>query len=325
MASPHSVVVLGASAGGVSALSVIAATLDPKLDAAVVVVLHVAAEGSSVLDQILGRQSTLDVVCAEDGAPLEAGRIYVAPPDHHVLVGTQALRLTRGPRENGHRPAVDPTMRSAARAFGPRAIGVVLSGTRDDGSAGLLSIQQAGGATFVQDPGEALYGAMPRNAMATVAVDGVLPLREIAPRLLELARRRGPEAVSSGGPDALESPLAIAGAPGTRFTCPDCGGVLFEDPESGAAMHLRCSVGHAHSAEAVFAEHGRALEHALSTAVRTLENQAVMMDRMHARADAHPQADSARSFASQADEARERAALIRRVLALPQPTDAQPA
>src|SRR4051794_29338505 len=158
------VIVIGASAGGVEALRTVVAGLPADLPAAVLIVLHVPRSGPSALPTILDRVTSLPVRPAVDGEPLRHGRVYVAPVDRHLLLIGNRIRLSRGPAENGHRPAIDPMFRSAARAFGPRVIGVVLSGSRDDGAAGLAVIADRSGMTVVQDPADALFASMPRGA-----------------------------------------------------------------------------------------------------------------------------------------------------------------
>src|SRR5829696_627320 len=180
-------VAIGASAGGVEALTSTVAQLPSGFPAAVLVVLHVSESGSSVLPAILDRARPLPASVARDGEPIAPGQVYVAPPAHHLTIDATSLCLTRGPRENGHRPAVDPLFRSVGAAYGPHAAGVVLSGARDDGSAGLRELKLAGGVAIVQDPQEALYAGMPRNAMNHVDVDAVLPVRQIGFALARLA------------------------------------------------------------------------------------------------------------------------------------------
>jgi len=172
--------VVGASAGGVEALKALAAGLPADLGCPVVVVLHLSSTGTSVLPAILERAGALPASAARDGDDLHPGHLHVAPPDCHVLVTPGGLRLSGGPRENGVRPAVDPTMRSAAESYGDTAVGIVLSGTRDDGTAGLAAIKANGGRALVQDPVEALHAGMPRSAMAHVSLDAVLPVADIA-------------------------------------------------------------------------------------------------------------------------------------------------
>src|SRR5262249_38675553 len=155
--------------------------LPPDLPASLFVVLHLPASGRSVLPRILTSCGRLLAEHPEDGAPIEHGHIYVAPPDRHLLVESGRVRVPRGPRENGHRPAVDPLFRSAAGGYGPRVVGLVLSGALDDGTAGLLAVKRRGGVAIVQSPAEALFAGMPRSALDNVDVDHCLPVGEIAP------------------------------------------------------------------------------------------------------------------------------------------------
>src|SRR5947207_7710335 len=181
------VVVVGASAGGVEALRALVGGLPPDFAAAVVVVLHMPAGGTSALPAILSRTGPLQAVAAADGVELQPGRIFVAPPNHHVLVEDHLLRLSHGPTENGHRPAVDVLFRSAAQALGPQVTGVVLSGALDDGAAGMVAIAARAGMTVVQDPAEALYRGMPESVLRMVAVDHVVPAGKIGALLAGLA------------------------------------------------------------------------------------------------------------------------------------------
>lgn len=309
---PVGLAVVGASAGGVEALKAFAAALPAGLACPVVVVLHVSSSGTSVLPAILDRTGTLPALPAADGQVLQAGCLYVAPPGCHVLVTAEGLRLSSGPRENGHRPAVDPAMRTAAQVHGSRTVGIVLSGTRDDGTAGVAAIKAAGGRVLVQDPREALYPGMPESALAHVAADAVLPVVELAGWLAEAAGgtpiQEDPEPMPEADQTTFQGDGPSDG--GTRFTCPDCGGVLFEVAESGV-VRLQCSVGHAYSPESFLHEHTRALEQALWTATRTLDDRAVLLERMAGRARTSGQPRSAAGFERQAREARRHATVIR--------------
>jgi two-component system chemotaxis response regulator CheB len=182
------ILLIGASAGGVQALSAVVGALPRDLPAAVFVVLHIAPYGRSAMPMILSRAGVLPATHAEDGEPIEPGRVYVAPADHHLMLEPGRVRLSRAPTENGQRPSVDVLFRSAAQAYGPRCVGVVLTGNLDDGTIGLAVVKKYGGIAVVQDPEEADYPSMPRSALHNVEVDYVSPLAGIAPLLVELAR-----------------------------------------------------------------------------------------------------------------------------------------
>jgi two-component system chemotaxis response regulator CheB len=293
----HDIVVVGFSAGGIEPLLRLVGALPADFPGAVCIVHHFPPQSISALPNILQRASALSVAQAVDGEPVVPGRVYVARPDQHLLVTGGSIRLTNGPREQGHRPAIDPLFRSAARAYGPRVAGVILSGTLDDGTVGLIEIKARGGLALVQQPEEAAYPGMAMSALRNVAVDHVAPVRELAVILDRLARvddsegeplpaeRHGDVAAGGGeAPDpaaaglaALRNPTAL-GRP-SAMVCPECGGVLFER-EQDNYLHFRCHVGHAFSEEALFASQARALEGALWSAVRALEEKAELSRRL---------------------------------------------
>jgi two-component system chemotaxis response regulator CheB len=261
-----------------------------------------------------------------DGEPIQNGKIYVAPPNRHLIVERGRVRLSVGPKENGHRPAVDPLFRSAAVAYGRRVVGVILSGSLDDGTAGMQAVRERGGVTIVQHPDDALFSGMPRSVLENVQVEHVLPLAGIAPILVSLAHTP----VAVGGDDSMaedelerESKIAEFDLdaiekephPGTPsgFGCPDCGGALFE-LNDGELVRFRCRVGHAWSPSSLLAEQSDALEYALWTAVRALEERAALVMRLAERMMKQGHDRSAGRFREQAGESRHRAALIRRVL-----------
>jgi two-component system, chemotaxis family, protein-glutamate methylesterase/glutaminase len=207
--------VVGASAGGVGALMELVRGLPAEFSGALFIVLHSAPEAPARLAAILARGSALPVAHAMDGETVEAGRVYVAAPDRHLILRRGHVHLSRGPRENGSRPAIDPLFRSAARVHGSRTVGVVLTGTLDDGTAGLLAVEAAGGVTVVQDPEEAPFPDMPRNALTYVRVDHVLPLADIPRVLIELAAR-----TSVAPPAAREEGRAVGRKPRRPTTGP---------------------------------------------------------------------------------------------------------
>lgn len=320
----HDIIVVGASAGGVEALIALARDLPRDLPAAVFVVLHVPAHGMSVLPSILSRSGPLPAAHARDGEAIEAGRIYVAPPDHHLLIKPGQVRVMRGPSENGHRPAIDPMFRTAARAYGRRVIGVILTGTLDDGTSGLQVVQMRGGIAVVQNPDDALYSGMPQSAVENVAVDHILPLSEIAPMLAALARELA-ETEDTPMPDNLEMEGDIIemdeaamlkierpGVP-SGFSCPACGGVLLELKDENM-VRFRCRTGHAYSPGSLLAEQSDALEEALWTALRALEESAVLSFRLAERARSRGHLLAAGRFDEQGHEANARALIVRHAI-----------
>jgi two-component system, chemotaxis family, protein-glutamate methylesterase/glutaminase len=200
----HDIIVIGASTGGVEALAAIARSLRPDLPAALLLVLHVPAQATSALPLILERAGPLPAAHAVDGEPIQMGRIYVAPPDFHLVCEQGHVRLVRGPRENRNRPAVDPLFRSAARAYGPRVIGVILTGALNDGTAGLMAIKRRGGIAVVQDPADAFFPSMPESALEYVDADYCLPLAEIGPTLTRLAQEPAPGEAAYPVPAEME-------------------------------------------------------------------------------------------------------------------------
>ena len=228
-------VVVGASAGGVEALQQLVSGLSPDLPAAVLVVLHMQPTARSMLPAILSRAGPLPAMPPIDGQSPERGHVYVAPPDRHLLVAGTTMRLTAGPRENGHRPAIDPLFRSVARAYGPRAIGVVLSGNLDDGAAGARLVKARGGLVLVQHPDEALYPEMPVHTSALIDVDACLPARDlgakICERLKEPVQTSGEEHEDEREAEELADAEFAVGGRATELACPDCGGPLLERDE----------------------------------------------------------------------------------------------
>jgi two-component system chemotaxis response regulator CheB len=308
-------VVIGASAGGVETLRRVVSSLPADLPAAVCIVLHIAPGSPSALASILHRAGPLPCSPARDGDALEPGRILVAPPDHHLTIEDRHVRLTVGPRENGHRPAVDVLFRSAAAAADGRVVGVVLSGTRDDGSAGLAVIKAHGGATIVQDPAEALYGGMPASALAHVKVDAVVPSERVGTAVAEMVN-------GSFEPDPLSpEPTGARHGPGDEppvehgmtSVCPECGGVLTERREAGMEQ-WKCRVGHRYSPESLADAQAENVEAALWAAVRVLEDRAGLLERMALQAESRHQPRTANSFRRRGESATTQAALVREVL-----------
>ena len=322
-AARRDLVVIGASAGGVEVLTRVVKDLPIDLQAAVCIVLHISPGSPSALAHILGRAGKLPCRRAGDGEPLRGGEILVAPPDRHLVVEDGHVRLTAGPRENGHRPAIDVLFRSAAAALDSRVIGVVLSGTRDDGSAGLAVIKASGGATIVQDPHDAPYAGMPASAIANVAVDAIVPAALVGSTIAAMVKgeRPPPTARSDNpGPDPVppDDPPDQPDPPDppepVTVVCPDCGGVLTERAEAGV-LQWECRVGHRYSPDTLIDAQADDVESALWAAIRALEDRAALLERMAHQADERAQDRSARRFLRQSQAASEQAGTVRRALA----------
>jgi two-component system, chemotaxis family, protein-glutamate methylesterase/glutaminase len=321
-------IVIGASAGGVQALTKLVAELPADLPAAVFIVLHIPANAPSLLPEILSRDSCLPVAHAESGERITPGKVYVAPPDQHLLIENSHVKLVHGPKENFHRPSIDALFRSAARWAGPRVIGVVLTGARDDGTVGMRTIKQRGGIAIVQDPSEAPFPSMPMSVMQDIRVDYSLPLGEIASLLNQLSRQTAEEEGAYPVPDELEIEARIAEQEmeseeliasieklGTisKLTCPDCHGALWEIRDE-QILRYRCHVGHAFSAESLNEGQTQMLEMALWSAVRALEEQLMLAKRIVERARKANQPRAARMFERRAQEAEEHSSAIRQLL-----------
>jgi two-component system chemotaxis response regulator CheB len=313
----HAVIVVGASAGGVEALAALAGGLPRDLVAAVFVVLH-TTERPSALPEILARVCPLPVVPAADGAAIQPGSLYVAPAGRHLLVSRGHMHVVEGPRENGFRPAIDPLFRSASRAYGPLAIGVILSGMLDDGTAGLLAIKARGGAAVVQDPDEAIAPSMPRSALAYVAVDYSVASAEMGPLLGRLAAERIGRAeeerdMSIPPPFGHDRPLDLVGEAvgvSTRFSCPECSGVLSELHE-GTLPRFRCQVGRRFSPKSVVAHQPAQAQRALSHALTVVNERGLLLRRLASEATGRHDHLAARRFEAQARAAETRYAQMR--------------
>jgi len=320
----HDIIVIGASSGGIEALTEVVARLPEDIPAALFVVVHVAPRSVSVLPEILNRAGPLTAAHARDNEKIKSGRIYVAPPDFHMLVANGAIRLVRGPKENNTRPAIDPTFRTAARNYGARVIGVILSGALDDGAAGLRAIKERGGVAVVQDPLDALFPDMPQNALAAVGVDHILTKAEIAPLLDRLARE--PVTATNGNVteklqketdiEAMNMKVPDDDKPGqpSVYGCPDCGGVLWEI-QDGELLRFRCRVGHAYSSEGLLSEQIEGLDTALWTAYRALQENAALARRLAERAKSNAQKKLIIDrFEQRAQSAAEQAETIKKLL-----------
>ena len=277
------IIVIGASAGGVEVLLDLAEELPAGLPASLFVVIHLPAGGASVMPELLSRRGPLPASHPVHGEAIAPARIYVAPPDAHLMVRRGSVGVVRGPKENGHRPAVDPLFRTASWAYGPRVIGVVLSGHQDCGTAGMMSVKARRGLAVVQDPSTAAAPEMPESVLRRVPVDHVVHPLELPGLLVRLSAEAVVEPEERGAPagdiEVLEG--ARAGSP-VELVCPACQGVLTE-ARPGEFEHFRCHVGHTFSLEALVREQSEEVERALWAAVRSLEESAALSRRLASR------------------------------------------
>jgi two-component system chemotaxis response regulator CheB len=307
-------IVVGASAGGIRTLKEMLRTVPADLPAAILAVVHIPTHSPSALPLVLSGSGPLPVKAAEDGEPLVKGIVYVAPADRHLLVERGRLRLTRGPRENRVRPCIDTLFRSAAVDLGPRVVGVVLSGVLDDGTAGLWAIKDRGGVAVVQDPAEAEFADMPKNALAHVEVDHVLRVGEIGPTLAAVTAE--PVAGVTAAPPAMAAETAIElkgnglqqgvlqlGQPSPN-SCPECHGSLIEIRE-GPIVRYRCHTGHAYSLQTLLGETEAAIEKSLWNTVRAIEERSFLLRTLERRA--RERGDDALADRLKTDAAREEA------------------
>jgi two-component system chemotaxis response regulator CheB len=329
----HDLVAIGASAGGISALKRIVAALPADLPATLLVTLHVHPHTTSILPDILAKAGPLPAAFAKDGEPMRRGRIYVAPPDLHLLVEGERLLLRRGPIENGMRPAIDPLFRSVAASVGGRAIGVVLTGYLNDGSSGLRAIKQCGGITVVQDPDDAEVPDMPRHALAATQVDHVVPVADMAPLLRRLVAE--PAARSEQVPEDIRREVLIAAQRKTEIatveqlgersvlSCPECNGVLWEIKE-GELVRYRCHLGHAYGLDALASAQIDKVDRALSSALRALEERIHVIRRLENEARQARRERLAKNWEARARDYEHQAAAIRNILLAERTGDSRP-
>jgi two-component system, chemotaxis family, protein-glutamate methylesterase/glutaminase len=256
------IIVIGASAGGTDAIRKLVAGFPPDLPASVFVTIHVPSNRGGILPAVITSAGPLVAVHPNDGEPIRQGRIYVAPPDYHLLIRNDHIHLGHGPKENLQRPCINVMFRSAAGSYGERVAGVLLTGLLDDGAAGLWEIQQHNGATIVQEPGEATYRSMPDSAIRGLNVQYIEPIAHMAPLLTRLAvasERRLPQPV----------PQRMLNESSTQ-TCPECGGVM-TSARMGNLLEYRCHVGHRFGLRTLIDEKARNIERLLEGALAQSE------------------------------------------------------
>lgn len=323
--SKPDIVVIGASAGGLQAFEILVSQLPPDFPAAVFIVWHISPNYPSLLPQILARVSALSVSHAVNQEPIRSGHIYVAPPDHHLLVEPGIVRLSRGPRENRFRPAIDVLFRSAARYYGARVVGVVLTGSLDDGAAGLYAIKERGGIAVVQDPLNALHPSMPKAALKVVAADYCVPIRDIGALLTRLVTNPLPEQEESPVSEEMEIEVGVAREDNglelgimklgdlSPFTCPECHGVLLQLKE-GNLLRFRCHTGHAYSLNTLLAEVTESIEETLWDGIRTIEASEMLMTHTAKHLREMNEHEAADLLLQKAEDAKRRGGLVRQAV-----------
>ncbi len=319
------IIVIGASAGGLTAFETLVSQLPSNIPAAIFIVWHISPDYPSILPEILARASLLPVAHAIEREPLKPGRIYVAPPDHHLLVEPGYVRLSRGPRENRFRPAIDVLFRSAARYYGSRVIGVVLSGSLDDGAAGLYAIKEQGGIAVVQDPSDALHSSMPRAAMKAVAVDHCVPIIEMGALLAHLVDKAIPVEEVNSVSDKMDIEVGVAREDNglemgiiklgdfSPYTCPECHGVLMQLKE-GNLIRFRCHTGHAYSLNTLLTEVTQSIEETLWDGIRTIEASEMLMIHTAKHLREMNEHEAADLLLQKAEDAKRRANLVRQAV-----------
>src|SRR5690242_1177532 len=321
--SNRDIIVIGGSAGATAPLRDILTNLPADLPAAVFVVLHIPAQGAGLFSTIASAASRLPVLQAQRGMAIENGHIYIAVPDHHLLIYDNQIMLGRGPPESMARPAIDALFRSAALQYGPRVIGVVLSGLLSDGAAGLNAIQRCGGFTLVQDPADAIADEMPLRAMEVTTVDLCVSAARIGDVLSDLAREQAGATLPAPPELRLEVEIAAGERVGSDrlmgiakpapFTCPNCGGVLSQ-LKASHPLRFRCQVGHAYTTDALAKEQEGRVDEALRVALRIIEERAELVHRMAEDGRRSGRAAVALMYDSRATEYREYADMIRRFM-----------
>lgn len=317
------IVVIGSSMGGIEALSSLARQLPEKLPAAVLVVQHVSPESPGVLAEILSLKGAMPAVMAEDGMALDTGRIYVAPPNRHLLATASGIRVSFGPRENRSRPAIDPLFRTAAVNFRSRVIGVVLTGLLGDGAAGLLAVHRCGGMALVQAPDDAAYPDMPLRALDLVKDARKFVMNDLGGLLVRHCGEPAPAPPQIPEGLAIETKLTeqsmamenwgLVPSQPTNFTCPECKGAIHEIREEGLTR-FRCRVGHAYSSHDMLGDKAKAVEESLWMALQSLEERTQMLELLASDDRQHGRLRGAGTYSERAKETRLHADRLRNLI-----------
>lgn len=323
----RNIIVIGASAGGFEAIKQLTAALPADLNAAIFIVWHMSPDVTGILPQVINRQKTLMAANAIDNELIVNNRIYVAPPDRHLLLEHGTMRVTRGPKENRFRPAVDPLFRSAAYIYGSRVIGIVLSGALDDGTAGLWTIKSRGGMAIVQEPADAEVPSMPENALAAVAVDYRVPIVEMANLLVKLTAETVEEVNETNMEEQKKTAIEVRIATQDQaleqgimdlgmlspYACPECHGVL-SAIKDGNLIRYRCHTGHAYSADSLLTSITENIEDTLWSAIRGVEESIILLNNLGDHYAEKNQPKLAAMYFKKAKEAESRAEIVRQTV-----------
>lgn len=316
------IIVIGASAGGFEAMKTIVKNLPADFQTPVFIVWHMSPDIRGILPQVLNKENKIHAAHAYNNERIKPNRIYIAPPDHHLLVEKDKVLVTHGPKENRFRPAVDPLFRSAAYAYGNGVIGVILSGALDDGTAGLWAIKHYGGTAIVQDPLDAEVSSMPENAMRQVHVDYCVGASEIANLLVRLSREEVNKNTTVMKDEQTKKEIAIAigenalkeGVLGfgelSPLTCPECQGVLVR-LQNDQIIRYRCHTGHAYSADTLLEAITERIESSLYSAIRGMDESSLLLNHLGDHLAETNQPKLAAVYFKKAREAQEKSTLVR--------------
>jgi two-component system, chemotaxis family, protein-glutamate methylesterase/glutaminase len=306
------IVVIGGSTGSIDILKLLVRKLPRDFDACLFAVTHVSEDSSNYLARILNYSGNIRAEIVSEKTKIQSGYLYLPESGSHLAFHDGMVYPSAQPRENRFRPAIDVLFRTAAQAYGPRVIGVLLTGYLDDGTSGLGIIKEAGGTTIVQDPADAMVSSMPENALEAVEVDYCVPASALPELLMKLVH----ENVKTNGKVAKSTMKGVsnpADNPPSRFTCPDCGGTLFE-VEEGKLKRFRCRVGHAYSEKSLLIAQDDNVENLLWAAQRALEERADMLDRLASRYAKKGQEILQRRFSGRAKKSNQQAEMLRELL-----------
>lgn len=316
------IIVIGASAGGLEVLKNIISHLPGDFPASIFVVWHMAPDVRGILPDIFNKLNTILATNAVDNEPIAPNHIYVAPPDHHLLIEDGRIKVTHGPKENRFRPAVDPLFRSAAYAFGARVIGVILSGGLDDGAAGLWRIKLSGGLTVVQDPMDAEVSSMPENALRAVQVDYCVPSSDLASLFIKLTVEEVAQDTILIRDNKTKMEIEIAAEMhamqmgslkiGTLspFTCPECGAVLSRITD-GNIIRFRCHTGHAYSMGTLTSALSENIEKSTHSTIREMEESIFLLNHLGDHFAENNQLSLAAVYFNKANDVLERSNMLR--------------